>query len=265
MNLIVLSPLDLSIAALLILALAAVTWLRGLQLAGPLLIAACRTVLQLSLVGMILKWVFSHAAPGWIAAMAAIMLAVAGHELMRRQKRKFAGWWGYGVGAVSMFLSSFSVTLYALLAVVVADPWYQPQYAIPLLGMLLGNTMNGIALGLDRLTSEAWQQRQIIEGRLSLGESWSSAIQDIQRESLRASLTPIINTMSIIGVVSLPGMMTGQILSGAAPDEAVKYQIMIMFLIAAGTGFGSLAAISLGARRLFDHRQRLRLDRLISK
>jgi putative ABC transport system permease protein len=75
-------------------------------------------------------------------------------------------------------------------------------------------------------------------------------------------MIPIINAMSAAGIVSLPGMMTGQILAGTPPVEAVKYQILVMFLIAGGTGFGTMVAVSLAARRLFDERQRLRLDRL---
>jgi putative ABC transport system permease protein len=75
-------------------------------------------------------------------------------------------------------------------------------------------------------------------------------------------MIPIINAMSVAGLVSLPGMMTGQIMAGAPPLEAVKYQILIMFLIAAGTGMGTITAIIIGCRRLFDERERLRLDRL---
>ena len=124
--------------------------------------------------------------------------------------------------------------------------------------------MTGIALGLDRLTQTATEQRQVIEARLILGQPWHEAIGDIRRASIRSALMPIINSMSIIGLVHLPGMMTGQILAGSLPAKAVKYQIMIMFMIAGGTGFGSMAAILLGSRRLFDRRQRLRLERLRS-
>jgi len=85
---------------------------------------------------------------------------------------------------------------------------------------------------------------------------------DCRREAIRVGMIPIINAMSAAGVISLPGMMTGQILAGTPPVEAVKYQILVMFLIAGGTGFGTVVAVSLGARRLFDERQRLRLDRL---
>ena len=128
--------------------------------------------------------------------------------------------------------------------------------------MLLGNTMNGIALALDRLTQTAWEQRETIEARLMLGHTTDEAVYGIRQQVFRSGLIPIINAMAAAGIVSLPGMMTGQILAGAPPVEAVKYQIMIMFLIAAGAGFGTLAAVHLSVRRLFDERERLRLDRL---
>jgi putative ABC transport system permease protein len=128
--------------------------------------------------------------------------------------------------------------------------------------MLLGNTMTGVALALDRLTQSAWQQRDAIEQRLLLGQDRSEAASGIRHESIRAGLIPILNAMAAAGIVSLPGMMTGQILAGSPPLRAVEYQILIMFLIAAGTGLGTIASITLGARRLFDERHRLRLDRL---
>ena len=128
--------------------------------------------------------------------------------------------------------------------------------------MLLGNTMNGIAISLDQLTRAAAQQRQVIEARLMLGHEWGQAIEGLRRDALRSGLIPIINAMTTAGVVSLPGMMTGQILGGSPPLEAAKYQLMILFLIAAGTGLGAIAAVWMASRRLFDERQRLRLDRL---
>ncbi|MBF0285349.1 MAG: iron export ABC transporter permease subunit FetB [Magnetococcales bacterium] len=259
---IALNPWDLSWAALLVLLLAGLTHWQGLNLARPLLIAALRTTVQLSLVGLVLKALFGALEPGWVALMAGVMLAAAGWEVRARQKRRFAGWWGYGVGALSMFLSSFSVTVLALLAIIAPDPWFAPQYAIPLLGMMLGNTMNSIALGMDRLTGEAWRDRAAIEARLCMGQSWQEAIAPLRREAMRTSLTPMINAMSAAGLISLPGMMTGQILGGTPPLVAVNYQILIMFMITAGTGFGSMVALRLGAGRLFDARQRLRLDRL---
>ena len=129
--------------------------------------------------------------------------------------------------------------------------------------MILGNTMNGVALGLDRLTQSASDKREIIEARLMLGHRAQDAIASIRTDSIRVGMIPIVNAMAAAGLVSLPGMMTGQILAGSDPVEAVKYQILVMFLIAAGTIFGTVSAVWLGSRRLFDERQRLRLDRLI--
>ncbi|MDX5333302.1 MAG: iron export ABC transporter permease subunit FetB [Gammaproteobacteria bacterium] len=262
MNMEQLSVVELGIAAALVLALAGVNLALGLGQARSLLVAAVRATVQLLLVGLVLKFVFDVGHWGWVALIGLFMLAMAGYEVLARQKRRFAGVWGYGVGAVSMFVSSFSVTLLALMVIVAPTPWYEPQYAIPLLGMILGNTMTGIAVAMERLTDAAWRQRREIEGRLLTGVTWAQAIAEPRRDAARAGLTPIINAMAASGVVSLPGMMTGQILAGAPPVEAVKYQIMILFLIAVGTGFGVLAALWLASRRLFDERQRLRLDRL---
>jgi len=262
MELIRLSTLDLSIAAALVCLLAGLSWAMHLGIGRQLLISAARSTVQLMILGMILKTLFAQTSLWLIALMTLVMLAVAGYEVMARQQRRFRGLWGYGLGTLSMFLSSFLITLLALTVVIQVEPWYQPQYLIPLLGMLLGNTMSGISIALDNLTRNTWEQRQRIEARLMLGHEWTQAISSIRRDALRSGLIPIINAMTTAGIVSLPGMMTGQILGGSPPMEAAKYQLMILFMIAAGSGLGSLAAIWAGSRRLFDERQRLRLDRL---
>lgn len=257
-----LSAFDLAIAASLVILLAVLSARVQRDLAVQILIAALRTTVQLLLVGLVLKTLFTHVHWGWVGLMATFMLLVAGREVTARQARGLTRGWGFAVGTLSMFLSSFAVTLFALITIIGTDPWYAPQYAIPLLGMLLGNTMSGVAISMDRLTQQAYQQRAEIEARLMLGQSSREALRDYKRDAVRAGLIPIINAMAAAGVVSLPGMMTGQILAGAEPVEAVKYQILIMFLIAVGTGLGTLAAVGIAARRLFDERQRLRLDRL---
>jgi putative ABC transport system permease protein len=264
-TLIPLSVLDLSIAAALMLLLAALSWRLHLGIGRRMLIAALRSTVQLLLLGLVLKALFGVSNPAFVGALALLMLSVAGYEVMARQKYRFRGFWGYGTGAVSMFLSSFSITLLALLALLQPAPWYTPQYAIPILGMLLGNTMTGIAVALDNLTSQASDKRAQIEARLALGHDARDAVYAIRRDALRAGLIPIINAMTTAGIVSLPGMMTGQILAGSPPMEAAKYQLMILFLIAAGTGLGSASAVVLGSRRLFDQRDRFCRDRLISK
>lgn len=262
MNVISLSPFDLLMAAILILMLAISSIILKLDLATQIVVAAIRTVLQLLLIGLVLKALFAQTGLFFVAALSIMMLLIAGREVMARQQRRFGGLWGYGLGTLSMFVSSFTLTIYALIVVVGTDPWYTPQYSIPLLGMMLGNTMTGVSLALDKLTTTAWQQRSIIEARLILGQDWRTAIGDITRDSVRIGLMPMINAMAAAGLVSLPGMMTGQILSGTEPVEAVKYQILIMFLITAGTGFAAMLATWVGARGLFDDRQRLHLERL---
>jgi putative ABC transport system permease protein len=259
---ILLSHTDLSIAAALVVMLALLSLRLQAGISRQLLVAALRTAVQLTLIGLVLKALFANVHLGWVSLLALFMLMVAGREVMARQERRFSGWWGYSIGTVSMFLSSFTVTVFALVVILGDSPWYAPQYAIPLLGMLLGNTMSGIAIALDRLTQSAWQQRGVIEARLILGARSSEAIGELRRQAIRSGLIPIINAMAAAGIVSLPGMMTGQILAGSPPVDAVKYQILIMFLIAGGTGFGVMASIGITARRLFDDRHRLRLDRL---
>lgn len=262
MSFVTLSPWDVAAAALLMLALAGLSRRAGLGVERELLVSAARMVVQLALLGLVLELLFARARLVWVAAMALGMLALAGREAVARQERRFRGAAGYLIGTLAMFVSSFALCTVTLVVLIRAEPWYAPQYAIPLLGMILGNTLTGVSLGLDRLTQNAWEQRDVIEQRLLLGETASQALVDIRRHAARSGLIPIINAMAVAGVVSLPGMMTGQILAGAPPAQAVKYQILIMFLISAGTGFGTLAALGLGARRLFDERERLRLERL---
>lgn len=128
--------------------------------------------------------------------------------------------------------------------------------------MILGNTMTGISLGLDVLTNSLVRERVAVEARIALGDNRYHALLPVTRDALRSGLMPTINAMAAMGLVSMPGMMTGQILAGVEPVDAVKYQLLVMFLIAGGTGLGTLVAVVGGAYRLTDHRHRLRLDRL---
>jgi putative ABC transport system permease protein len=262
MNMLSLSALDLSIAAGLLIALAALSLYLQLALEKSLLIAGARTVVQLLLIGWVLELLFKHVDLRWVLLMSVIMLLAAGREVSARQHQPLKGWWAYTIGISTLFVSSFVITLFSLATMIQVDPWYNPQYAIPLLGMLLGNTMTGIALGMDRLIQSTVQHKAAIEQRLMLGQTHSQALQELVRDATRSALIPTINMMAAAGLVSLPGMMTGQILAGSPPMEAVKYQIMIIFLIAGGTGFGAVLAVQWTARRLFDERHRLRLDRL---
>jgi putative ABC transport system permease protein len=227
-----------------------------------LLIATVRMVAQLTLVGLVLTTLFAVVSPLWTGLAALGMMLFAGHEATQRQERRLSGWWSYGLGTGCMMISSVLVTVFALLTALRADPWYDPRYAIPLLGMILGNCMTGIALGLDTLTTSLVSHRASVEAQLMLGATRRGAAAPVTREALRSALMPTINSMAVTGVVYLPGMMTGQILGGVPPAEAVKYQILVMFMIAGGTGLGAVTAVLGGVYRLTDGRHRLRLDRL---
>ena len=253
---------DIALAAVLI-GLNAVLfiWLR-LRLERQLVIAALRMLVQLSLLALVLKTLFELASPIYTGLAALAMVLFAGYEVLGRQQRRFAGWWGYSVGASSILFAGTIVTVFALTTQVRPDPWYHPQFALPLLGMILGNTMTGVALGLDTLSTRMARERPAIEAMLALGATRRAAFRPFVREAMRSGLIPILNAMSAAGLVSIPGMMTGQILSGVDPIEAVKYQILIMFLIAGGTGIGVVCAVHMAAARLSDNRHRLRLDRL---
>ena len=134
--------------------------------------------------------------------------------------------------------------------------------AIPIAGMVLGNSMNGIALALDRLFAETRSRAGEIEGLLALGASPWEAVRDPLRASLRAGLTPILNSLKAVGLVFIPGMMTGQILGGADPLTAVRYQIVVMLMIAAAVALGGLILVGLYYKRLFTDDEALRPELL---
>ncbi|CCQ72485.1 iron export ABC transporter permease subunit FetB [Magnetospira sp. QH-2] len=254
--------LDIAISALLLLIHGGLSLRLRLGLGRTMIIATVRMVVQLTLIGLVLQQLFEMVSP-WATGLAAlVMITFAGREIAARQHHKLEGWWAHGLGSGSMVMAGTLVTLLALTTQIRPDPWYDPRYALPLFGMIMGNAMTGVSLGLDRLLAAAVRERVAIEARLALGHTRWQATETMVRDAMRAGLMPIVNAMAASGVVSLPGMMTGQILAGVAPTEAVKYQLLIMFLIAGAVGLGVMGAVMGGVWRLTDERHRLRLDRL---
>ncbi len=247
-----LSLWQVAIAATLILVNGGISIALRLGLEKRLLIAAVRTVVQLLLIGLVLEWIFTLEAWYAVLGLALLMSLVAGTAAVRRVDRRWTGiWWDT---MLCMWLSSWLIAGIAVSAVVQVEPWYKPQYAIPLLGMILGNTLNGISIGLDRLGVELNAQRDRVEMLLALGATRWEAAKGAVTTAIRSGMTPIINAMTIVGIVSLPGMMTGQLLEGGDPARAVRYQIVIMFLIASGTALGTVGVVLAGYRRLFNAR-----------
>ena len=262
MSYVALSYSDLLFAAILILVNGLISLRFSLGLERTLLIATLRMVVQLSLIGFVLKFIFAQTSPLWTMALALIMVAVAGREVLARQSNPIGGWWSYGLGSSILLFVGIAAAVYAVAIVIHPSPWYAPRYIVPVLGMVLGNMLTGIALALETLTSNARRERAAIEARIALGAPRLEAMGDVLRQALRTGMMPIINAMAASGLVSLPGMMTGQILSGVDPVDAAKYQILIMFLIAGSSALGILLAGLGGVHLLTDERHRLRLDRL---
>ncbi|NJK61381.1 MAG: iron export ABC transporter permease subunit FetB [Synechococcaceae cyanobacterium SM2_3_1] len=247
-------------SALLLLINLLLSWCMGLRLERSLGMASLRMVVQLLLVGYLLQWLFQIPSPPLILTIALIMATVAGIAGVNRIPRRFLGI--YRQSILSILVSSGLVCGLSLVLILQVDPWYNPQYLIPLLGMVLGNTLNGISLGLNAFTESLVVHQDEIEALLALGATrWEAAHAQIQN-ALRTGMIPSINSMVVMGLVSLPGMMTGQILAGAEPSEAVRYQIVIVFMIVSGTALGTLGVVLMAFTRLFTPRHQLRLDRL---
>jgi putative ABC transport system permease protein len=258
-----LSALDLSIAAALILINGALSLMLKLGLERQLLWASVRTVVQLLAVGYLLGWVFAHAHWYVVLPLMCLMTLVAGFSAASRGKRTYAGQLIDSV--VSVWSSSWLVAAIGLFVIIRIRPWYEPQYAIPILGMILGNTLTAVSLGIERMTQELMSGRNTIEMILALGGTRWEAAQSAARQAVRAGMMPTLNQMTVVGIVSLPGMMTGQVLAGENPESAVRYQIMIMFLIAAGSALGTVCAVLLTFRRLFSADHRFMVHRLVAR
>jgi len=257
-----LSYFDVALASVFLIINGLISIALQLGLAKRLAFVAVRMAAQLLLVGLVLKWIFALSSPWMTAGIGLVMGLFAGREILARQERRISGFWGYGIGAGAMMFSGALVTLVALNIQIQPDPWWSPRYALPLFGMVLGNTMTGVSLALDNFTNTLNRERSAIEARLILAMPRREALKPFVRSALRSGFMPIINSMAAMGIVALPGMMTGQILSGVEPTEAVKYQIMVMLLIGGATGLGVIGATLASAWRLTDDRHRLRLDRM---
>lgn len=260
MNAIELTPTDVALAALLILFAGGASTLFGLGLGKRLLVATVRSTIQLGLLGLVLGWTLSLDKPPLILLIMVGMATLAGIEAARRGKHRAPGLFRLSVGV--MLVSSFTVTLFGTRAVLAVEPWYDPRYLIPVLGMVLGNSLNGIALGLDATLDGFRRNRAQVETLLAHGATRAQAAQPVAREAARVGLVPILNSMAAVGLISIPGMMTGQVLAGAPPAQAALYQLFILFCIAGAVALGTVAAVLGGVRLVFDERDRLRLDRL---
>ena len=250
---IVLTYADIALASSLIIIVLLVSWVLRLRLTKTLVIAAVRTVIQLSFIGLILAWIFAREQWYEVLIILTIMTLIAGSAAKNRVKRTYKGLLVDTLVAVST--SAVLVTVIAINLVLQVQPWYTPQFIIPILGLILGNSLTAISLTSNQLIENLHGQQGRIEMMLSLSATPFEAIHEQIRAAIINGMTPTLNSMLVVGIVSLPGMMTGQILAGADPTQAVRYQIVTMFLICVSSTLGCTISALLIYRRFFNKKQ----------
>lgn len=238
-------------ALALVLIAALVSRQQKLDLEKDILIAAVRAFVQLIAIGYALTLIFSIDSPLAILSLLAVMTTIAGYTAGKR---------GRGVphsGRVALLSIAFggSLTLGLLVALGVFE--FKAQQIIPIAGMVIGNSMNVCSLVMARVRDEINGRSPQIEAALALGATGRQAAQPYLRTSLRAGMTPIVDSTKTVGLIQLPGAMTGMILAGAAPLEAVQLQIIVMYMLIGAAAFTGIAATWLTYRQFFTANQQL--------
>lgn len=248
---VLLQPTGLFWASFALLLSAMISLLLQLKITRSLLWAGIRAFLQLFVLGMVLTWVFRHPSGLTEFALILVMTSIAAYTVLDRVSD--FGFRGVMVQIfLSLILGGWLFSAYASRFVLQEGAWRKAEVIIPFAGLLLGNSLSGISLGLIYWVKSLRDQVGWIETRLAHGASRWEATQPLFQEAIRTAMTPVLNSMSVAGVVSIPGMMTGQLLAGADPSSAVAYQIAALFLITASTFFGITFALFLGYRSIFN-------------
>lgn len=262
MNPVHLDTLDLAAAGALIALDAGLSIALRLNVHRQVIVAAIRMVVQLLLVGLVLRLLFASASIAGTALVVVLMVAAAAREVAVRPKERLAKGGNFRISGIIVSGASLATVLLALLTAVRPEPWYDARYAIPLMGIVLGSVLNAASITLDSLLGSARDARGRIEAQLALGIPFRAAVAPLVRQAIRRGMIPIVNQMSAAGIITLPGAMTGQLLAGMDPMDAVKYQILLMFLLAGASGLAAVGTALYAVRALTDERDRLRLDRL---
>lgn len=244
-----LTLLDMLLSLSLVAVALGVSLRMGLGIERTMLWGSFRTVVQLVAAGYLVHALFALDRPVPVVGVLLLMLLVAGWTATSRQglgRRAL-----YPVTTLALAVGAGATIVMVVHVIVGARPWYDPRYLIPLGGMILGNAMNGASLGLERLERELREGRRRVDAVLALGGSPAQASAEARKSALRAALTPTLNSMMVVGLVQLPGIMTGQILAGADPLTAVRYQILVMFMLLSAVALTTSLAVERTARRLF--------------
>ena len=220
--------------------------------------AGLRMFVQLLVVGYVLHLVFALETAWPVLLILIVMAGFAVQTIGARVEAKMPHF--YKIVGAAMLLGCGVMTFFFCTLVVGLKPWYDPRYLIPLAGMVVGNSMTGASLAAERLAAEFRERREEIETALCLGSSVRLAAEPAVSSAFRAALIPSVNAMAAMGLVFLPGMMTGQILSGTEPLVAVKYQIAIMCVITGSVSVTTFFILRFGYRSYFTPHQSLRED-----
>ena len=220
-----------------------------LRLERDLFFGTIRLFTQLLAVGYVLHIVFAMQSLWLVLGMYTLTAWVAASLAARRVR-------GHGIPLLlptfaAMFCTCFGVTLVVAIVILQATPWWKPQYFIPIGGMVAGNAMNAVAIALERFFNELHLRKGETEALLCLGASPAEATADMFRVAMRAGMINPINAMMGVGIVSLPGMMTGQILAGVSPIQAVRYQVVVLLMVTAAAALSSFISLRLVRGRCF--------------
>lgn len=241
---------QLGLATLFVVLVGAISIRLSLGITRELAWATLRTYLQLFALGFVLRWVFGVDSPWLVVGLILVMVIFAARILVKRSPDAPPGI--FASSFLAMALTGFIVTFAVTGVIVQVQPWYLPQYVIPLAGMVIGNSMTGIALALERVFADMDSREGELLALTALGATPWEAAHGSVRLALRAGLIPTINSMAAAGLVFIPGMMAGQILAGADPVTATGYQIVVMLMVSAATAIGSVVALLLTYRRRFS-------------
>lgn len=252
-----LSVLQVAFAYIFVLIVLAIVRVRGIKREKEIIISSIRMTLQLILVGYALVYIFDHPNAFVTIGIIVLMEAFAVFTIFKKFKGKLSNELKQVI-AVSMSVGTLSCLVYFLLVVVRISPWYEPQYFIPIAGMIVGNSMTGISLGVKSLLDGVTTQRALVEEALILGATPYDATKGIINSTFDAAILPTVNSMVGMGIVFLPGMMTGQILSGTVPTTAIAYQIAIMLGILGAVALTVIVMLHFGYRTFYNKEDQLR-------
>ena len=227
------------------------SWAQKLKLGKEIVVGALRAVIQLVIVGYILQYIFGLKNPVFTTLFVLFMILNAAYNASRRGKNIRNG---FLISFVSITTGA-GITLTVL--VISGAVSYVPEQIIPVSGMIVSNAMVALGLCYRQISSDFKTRREEVETRLALGADILPSSIHIIRDSIRTGMIPTIDSAKTVGLVSLPGMMTGLILAGISPIQAVRYQIMVTFMLLSTTAIASFAACYLSYRMFFNNRKQL--------